>query len=180
MEPFSKDDKNKTKENNNNKGNDLKENGKEAENDKSKEKCGKEEEKDKEEEIANINKNEINVKEKKIEDETKYEKKDDNSNETLNEIIVFVGYSDNYNETNDLFGRRSLHAEFMPTSINLNSPIKINSEVNNGKNSASPQLSLSDENQLEVDKSGLGKFFHDKGKYFKLYYFLYRKNGRYY
>ena len=75
MEPFSKDDKNKTKENNNNKGNDLKENGKEAENDKSKEKCGKEEEKDKEEEIANINKNEINVKEKKIEDETKYEKK---------------------------------------------------------------------------------------------------------
>ena len=98
----------------------------------------------------------------------------------MNEIIVFGGYSDNYNETNDLIGRKSLHAEFMPTSINLNSPIKINSEVNNGKNSASPQLSLSDENQLEVDKSGLGKFFHDKGKYFKLYYFLYRKNGRYY
>ena len=98
----------------------------------------------------------------------------------MNEIIIFDNYSDNYNETNDLIGRKSLHAEFMPTAINLNSQIKINSEVNNDKNSASPQLSLSDENQLEVDKSGLGKFFHNKGKYFKLYYFLYRKNGRYY
>ena len=98
----------------------------------------------------------------------------------MNEIIPFENYSYNSNEFNELIGRRSLKAEFMPSAINLNSPIKINSEVNNDKNSASPQLSLSDENQLEVDKSGLGKFFHDKGKYFKLYYFLYRKNGRYY
>ena len=68
----------------------------------------------------------------------------------------------------------------MQSKINLYNPIKINSGINNVNNIASLQFSLSDENQLEVDKSGLGKFFHDKGKYFKLYYFLYRKNGRYY
>ena len=180
MESFGKDEKNKTKENNNIKGNDLKENDKKAENDKSEEKCDEEEENDKEEEKDDINKNEINIKEKKIENKNKYEKKDDNSNETLNEIIPFENYSYNSNEINELIGRRSLKAEYMPSAINLNSPIKINSGINNVNNIASLQFSLSDENQLEVDKSGLGKFFHDKGKYFKLYYFLYRKNGRYY